>query len=69
MQEIKTILSVYSLILLCLCIPTLGIYLLNQQYAIIYLSIILILMPLVALSTIFYQYYKLISNSKTKAKK
>lgn len=69
MQEIKTILSIYFLILLCLSIPTLGMYLLNEQFAIIYLSIILIAIPLLALATIFYQYYKSISNSKIKAKK
>ena len=69
MQQIKTILSIYSLILLCLTIPSIGIYLINPNYAIIYLSVLLILMPFSALATIFYQYYKLISDSKNKAKK
>lgn len=66
MQEIKTILSIYILITICLLTPSMGIYLLNPQYSIIYSSIIIISMPFLALFTIIYQYYRLINNLRVK---
>lgn len=66
MQEIKAILTVYLLILICLLVSFVGLYLYNQELSIIYLSIILFTMPILAIATIFYQYYRLASNSKAK---
>ena len=58
MEQIKTILSVYLLLLLCAIVPSIGLFLINIEYARIYLAYLFIITPIFALISIAYEYKK-----------
>jgi len=58
MEQIKTILFFYLLVLMCFIISATGVYLYDITLSKNYLSIILTFIPLISIITIFYVYYK-----------